>query len=90
MADLVTLSEPQASACGPLRAPSTGPRGLKARGSDCVLPKRTELFGRATSRSYMTSLGKTPYGSLLVIIAIEDGKQFGDGQQLPYFLGQVK
>jgi len=65
-------------------------RGLKARGSDCVLPDVLSCADEPPARSYRTSLRETPYGSLLIIIAIEDGEQFRDGQQLSYFFGQVK
>ena len=37
--------------------------------------------GRFVTRSYArTGLGETSHGSLLIIIAIEDGEQFRDGQ----------
>ena len=74
-------------------------RGLKARGSDCFLPDVLSCSGEPPARPYVASrqehmpgpsLRETPYGSLLIIIAIEDGEQFRDGQQLSYFLGQVK
>ena len=65
-------------------------RGLKARGSDCVLPDVLSCAEELPARSYRTSLGETSHRSILIIIAIEDGEQFRDGQQLSYFFGQVK